>query len=93
MLGRLRFSVDEALDTYKSFGNAVFGKPRWFHVRSILWYPRTKFSCRKTREAFQDAIKKALERDHDPTTNDKRDRLPQRADIEPLKYREDRTRT
>ncbi|EKJ69740.1 hypothetical protein FPSE_10056 [Fusarium pseudograminearum CS3096] len=93
MLGRLRFSVDEALDTYKSFGNAVFGKPRWFHVRSILWYPRTKFSCRKTREAFQDAIKKALKRDHDPAIGHTRDRLPQRADIEPLKYREDRTRT
>ncbi|ENH67820.1 Calcium-independent phospholipase A2-gamma [Fusarium oxysporum f. sp. cubense race 1] len=53
MLGRLRMSVDQALDTYKAFGNAVFGKPRWFHERSFL--------CE--------------------------------AETEPLKYREDRTRT
>ncbi|RGP60191.1 calcium-independent phospholipase a2-gamma [Fusarium sporotrichioides] len=93
MLARLRLSVDQALDTYKSFGNAVFGKPRWFHERSILWYPRAKFSCRKTRAAFQDAIIKALERDHNRGCRDNQDCLPNEAEKEPLKYREDRTRT
>ncbi|KAG8668259.1 hypothetical protein FPOAC1_007637 [Fusarium poae] len=93
MLGRLRLSVDEALDTYKAFGNAVFGKPRRFHERSILWWPRAKYSCRKTRAAFQDAIHKALKRQHDGVPGDTAVRLPQNADTEPLKYREDRTRT
>ncbi|KAM0491744.1 hypothetical protein ACHAP8_010373 [Fusarium lateritium] len=93
MLGRLRLSVDEALDTYKSFGNAVFGRPRWFHERSLLWYPRAKFSCRKTRAAFQEAIIKALERNHNCGSYNTRDCLPDEADTEPLKYREDRTRT
>ncbi|KAM0199319.1 hypothetical protein ACHAPQ_011244 [Fusarium lateritium] len=85
MLGRLRMSVDQALDTYKAFGNAVFGKPRWFHERSFLWYPRAKFSCRTTRAAFQDVIYQTLRRE--------RDCFPSEAEIEPLKYREDRTRT
>ncbi|KAF4342803.1 calcium-independent phospholipase A2-gamma [Fusarium beomiforme] len=85
MLGRLRMSVDQALDAYKDFGNAVFGKPRWFHERSILWYPRAKFSCRKTREAFQLIIYRCLQRE--------RECFPSEADTEPLKYREDRTRT
>ncbi|EXM15503.1 hypothetical protein FoTM2_016595 [Fusarium oxysporum f. sp. vasinfectum] len=85
MLGRLRMSVDQALDTYKAFGNAVFGKPRWFHERSFLWYPRAKFSCRKTRAAFQEVVYQTLRRE--------RDCFPSEAETEPLKYREDRTRT
>jgi hypothetical protein len=85
MLRRLRMSVDQALDTYKAFGNAVFGKPRWFHERSFLWYPRAKFSCRKTRAVFQEVVYQTLRRE--------RDCLPSEAETEPLKYREDRTRT
>lgn len=85
MLGRLRLSVDQALDTYKAFGNAVFGKPRWFHERSFLWYPRAKFSCRKTRAAFQEVVYQTLRKE--------RDCFPSEAETEPLKYREDRTRT
>ncbi|KAF4477200.1 Calcium-independent phospholipase A2-gamma [Fusarium agapanthi] len=63
MLGRLRMSVDQALDTYKSFGNAVFGKPRVFHERSWRYYPRAKFSSRKTHGEFQKLIYEALQRE------------------------------
>ncbi|KAF4458112.1 Calcium-independent phospholipase A2-gamma [Fusarium austroafricanum] len=85
MLGRLRMSVDQAMDAYKDFGNAVFGKPRWFHERSILYYPRAKFSCRKTREAFQMVVLQSLQRE--------RGCFPSEVESELLKYREDRTRT
>ncbi|KAF4461326.1 Calcium-independent phospholipase A2-gamma [Fusarium albosuccineum] len=85
MLGRLRMSVDEALDEYTKFGNAVFGKPRWFHERSVMWYPRAKFSCRKTREAFKMVVYRSLRRERECNIGD--------VEIEPLKYREDRTRT
>ncbi|KAJ3530581.1 hypothetical protein NM208_g9266 [Fusarium decemcellulare] len=91
MLGRLRMSVDEALDEYSEFGNAVFGKSRWFHERSLLWYPRAKFSCRKTREAFQGVVLRNLRRERGHASSN----TAEIADAinEPLKYREDRTRT
>ncbi len=41
MLGRLRMSVEEALQQCQSFGTAVFGKSRWFHERSVLFYPKS----------------------------------------------------
>ncbi|KAI1063832.1 hypothetical protein LB506_005398 [Fusarium annulatum] len=63
MLGRLRMSVDQALDTYKSFGNAVFGKPRRFHELSFPYWPRAKYSCRQTREAYQKIIYDTLQRE------------------------------
>ncbi|KAF5972829.1 hypothetical protein FBULB1_8557 [Fusarium bulbicola] len=84
MLGRLRMSVDQAMDTYKSFGNAVFGKPRVFHERRFL-YPRAKFSSRKTRAEYQKIIYEALQREKVCFYSE--------AEVEPLKYREDRTRT
>ncbi|KAF5250911.1 hypothetical protein FANTH_3965 [Fusarium anthophilum] len=85
MLGRLRMSVDQALDTYKSFGNAVFGKPRQFHELSYSYWPRAKYSCRQTREAYKEIIFNALqlEKECDPSE----------VETEQLKYREDRTRT
>ncbi|CCT67855.1 uncharacterized protein FFUJ_14606 [Fusarium fujikuroi IMI 58289] len=85
MLGRLRMSVDQALDTYKSFGNDIFGKPRLFHERSYCYYPRANFSSRKTHEAFQEIIYKVLQQEKACFRSE--------AEVEPLKYREDRTKT
>ncbi|KAG5758689.1 hypothetical protein H9Q72_013178 [Fusarium xylarioides] len=85
MLGRLRMSVDQALDTYKSFGNAVFGKPRRFHELSLSYWPRAKYSCRQTREAYKKIIYDTLQRE--------RECDPSEVETEQLKYREDRTRT
>ncbi|KAF5648464.1 calcium-independent phospholipase A2-gamma [Fusarium tjaetaba] len=93
ILGRLRMSVDEALDTYKAFGNAVCGKPRWFHERSFLWYPRAKFSYRKTQAVFQEVVYQTLRRDSLRQNSPERVCFPSEAETEPLKYREDRTRT
>ncbi|VUC32771.1 unnamed protein product [Clonostachys rosea] len=81
MLGRLRMSVDEALEQYEDFGNEVFGKARWWHERSLFWYPRAKYSSRKTREAFQKVVLKSLQQgEHSAVT-------------ESFEDREDRTRT
>jgi hypothetical protein len=81
MLGRLRLSVDQALDQYKAFGNEVFGKPRRWHERSPFWYPRAKYSSRKTGEAFQNVVLESLQQgEHAAVT-------------ESFEDREDRTRT
>jgi hypothetical protein len=57
MLGRLRMSVDQAIDSFIDFGNAVFGHPRVFHVTSAYFPPRAKYSAVKAREAFKRVIK------------------------------------
>lgn len=90
MLGRLRMTVDEALDQYAEFGNEVFGKPRWFHERSLLWYPRAKFSCRKTRDAFKSVVYRSIISQRD---NIQDWEASAAASAEPFKCREDRTRT
>ncbi|KAK0729536.1 acyl transferase/acyl hydrolase/lysophospholipase [Lasiosphaeris hirsuta] len=86
MLGRLRMSVDDALAQYAEFGNEVFGKARWWHERSMLWYPRAKYPSRKARAAIQRIIYERLSED-DPDIG------LERAIREPFKSREDRTRT
>lgn len=89
MLGRLRMSVDDALAQYTQFGNEVFGKARWWHERSILWYPRAKYPTRKVRAAFQRIIMERLE-----TMEGNSDAgSEERASREPFQYRDDRTRT
>ena len=78
--------MDEALAQYTEFGNRVFGKARWWHERSILWYPRAKYPTRKVRAAIQRIIFERLKQVN-PEIG------PESAVREPFQYREDRTRT
>lgn len=49
--------VNRALDAYTTFGNKVFGKPRWFHERSLLYLPRPKYSTNRMERATKDIIR------------------------------------
>jgi hypothetical protein len=60
MLGRLRMSVEEAQQAYITFGTSVFGHGRWFHERSILFFPRSKYSRRKVKRAILTVIRDKL---------------------------------
>lgn len=60
MLGRLRMSVEEAQQAYTVFGTSVFGRDRWFHERSLLFYPRSKYATRKVRKAILAVIRDKL---------------------------------
>jgi hypothetical protein len=82
MLGRLRMSVDQAIDSFMDFGNRVFGQPRVFHEKSTLFLPRAKYSAAKAREAFKTIIENSTASDSNFS-----------ADTEIFRYREDRTRT
>lgn len=63
MLGRLRMSVEEAQQAYITFATSVFGHSRWFHERSILFLPRSKYATRKVRKAKLAVIREKLNRD------------------------------
>src|SRR3954447_21267288 len=63
MLGRLRMSVEEAQQAYITFGTSVFGRSRWFHERSVLFFPRSKYATRKVRQAILAVIRDKLSKD------------------------------
>jgi len=65
MMGRLKMTVNEALEQYSSFGNAVFGHPRWMHERSKLYWPRSKYGSRRVKRAILEAIRSGLRREKD----------------------------
>jgi hypothetical protein len=56
MLGRLRMGVEDCLAQYPRLGNEIFGKPRWMHLKSPLWRPRSKYNCRKLEKLLQGII-------------------------------------
>ncbi|KAI7759285.1 hypothetical protein LZL87_008662 [Fusarium oxysporum] len=56
MLGRLRMSVDQAIDSFIYFSKNVFGHPRLFHVTSACFRPRAKYSAVKACEAIKTII-------------------------------------
>ncbi|PGH12740.1 hypothetical protein AJ79_04101 [Helicocarpus griseus UAMH5409] len=86
LLGRLRMTVDEALDHYHTFGNMVFGKPRLGHERSFFYLPRSKYSSKRVREAIITVILSKLQQ-----TNPKADYSD--AQREQFKSPKDQTRT
>lgn len=45
-------SVDEAIEAFRSFGDSVFAKERLFHERRLLYFPRAKYSTKRTKKAF-----------------------------------------
>ncbi|KIX05752.1 uncharacterized protein Z518_03724 [Rhinocladiella mackenziei CBS 650.93] len=62
MLGRLRMSVEEAIEKFRYFGDSVFAKERLFHERRILYFPRAKYSTRRTRKAFLEIIRESMKK-------------------------------
>ena len=87
MLGRLRMSTDEALATYVAFGNAVFGKARWWHERSLLWLPRAKYPSRKIRQAILTVISSRLKQQDPEMSDEKADRRASRELFESPDYK------
>ena len=58
MLGRLSMTVDECLEAYEILSERVFGHPRWFHCRSILFFnPRDKYDPKKLEKVICDVIR------------------------------------
>ena len=56
MLGRLRMSIDDCIAEYETLGLKVFAHPRWFHLRSPLFWPRDKYDHRSLEKAIKDVI-------------------------------------
>lgn len=83
-------STEDALEKYTAFGNAVFGQARRWHERSILWFPRAKFSSRKTRNAILTVIYDRLKQ-QDPRLTD--EKANEKAKYEPFESPDYKTRT
>ncbi|OCT52111.1 hypothetical protein CLCR_08269 [Cladophialophora carrionii] len=51
---------NEAKEQYTRFGDNVFGQSRWFHMRSVLWYPRPKYAAIKVRQTILEVVRLGL---------------------------------
>jgi hypothetical protein len=51
MISRFRMTVDDCLQEYKTLGGDVFGKPRPFTMKSLLW---DKFNEKRLHKAIVD---------------------------------------
>ena len=56
MLGRLRMNIDDCVSEYERLGGKVFGHSRWFHLRSLLWFPRDKYNHRNVEYAVKGVV-------------------------------------
>lgn len=62
MLGRLRMNVDDCIEEYETLGGKVFGKSRYFHIRSIppFWLPREKYNHETLETVIQSLIDRRI---------------------------------
>ena len=56
MLGRLRMNVDDCIAEYEKLGTKVFGHCRWFHLRSMLFFPREKYDHQALERVIRDVV-------------------------------------
>jgi hypothetical protein len=61
MISRLRMTVDDCLEEYKAFGSDVFGKPRPFTMKTIIW---DKFSWKRLQKVIEDVTLRHCEDPH-----------------------------
>ena len=59
MLSRLRMTVDECIDEYKTLGDKVFGHPRIVSSGGILWH---KLNCKVFEKVLKDVTAKYCEK-------------------------------
>ena len=58
-------SVDDCISVYEQLGEEIFGRPRWFHVRSPLFWPRDKYNHKTLEAIIQNLVKQRIP-DEDP---------------------------
>ena len=56
MLGRLRMNIDDCVSDYEKLGDKVFGRSRWFHLRSPFWFPRDKYNHHNLEHAVKEVV-------------------------------------
>ena len=56
MLGRLKMNVDDSILASEALLKEVFYHKRWFHYRSLLFWPRAKFDHQILEQAIQNLV-------------------------------------
>lgn len=57
MLGRLRMDVDDSIIAFETVLEDVFSRKRWFHSRSLLFWPRPKFDHLMLEQVIRDLVR------------------------------------
>lgn len=58
MLGRLRMDVDDSIIAFETVLDDVFSRKRWFHSRSLLFWPRPKFDHLMLEQAIRKLVRR-----------------------------------
>lgn len=58
-------SVDDCISEYEQLGERIFGHPRWFHVRSPLFWPRDKYNHKALETIIRDLVQQKIPEDED----------------------------
>ena len=56
MLGRLRMNIRDSILAFEGVLKAVFYHKRWFHYRSLLFWPRAKFDHQMLEKVIQNLV-------------------------------------
>ena len=60
MLGRLSMSIEDCISAYKTLGAKVFGRSRWVHLKSPLFWPRDKYDHLALEKVVKDLTRQRV---------------------------------
>ena len=53
-------NIDDCISEYETLGEKVFAHPRWFHIRSPLFYIRDKYSAKVLESVLEDVVSRRV---------------------------------
>jgi hypothetical protein len=69
MLGRLRMNVPDCIQEYETFGDRIFGRPRFFNILKLPgMVGRSKYDANKLKDVFKDVTRRRAEQSSDHET-------------------------
>ncbi len=53
-------NIDDCIDEYETLGENIFARPRWFHIRSPLFWIRDKYRAKDLESVLEDVVSRRL---------------------------------
>ena len=53
-------NIDDCIGEYETLGAKVFARPRWFHIRSPLFYIRDKYNAKVLEGVLEDVVSRRV---------------------------------
>lgn len=53
-------NIDDCIGEYERLGEKIFARPRWFHIRSPLFYIRSKYNAKALQDVLEDVVSRRV---------------------------------